>query len=198
MPACRRETAGWLSTTSQLGRRPIFRPSVTRVTGSTSRSSRSMMKLLSCVCISLSADGEEDDLDDVDEHQRQHQRGRDDVRREPELEQLVQVDERVHAPERHRRLDGFEQELARLGVEAARLGLVGLARRGEQRRQLLAPKVLAQEVAEGEDAPAHLLLDELPQVLVAVLADLGERLAQLLAARAQVLDEQGLALDARR
>ena len=67
----------------------------------------------------------------MDEHEREHQGGGDDVRREPELEQLVQVDERVHPPERHRRLDGFEQELARLGVEAARLGLVGLARGGE-------------------------------------------------------------------
>src|SRR5918992_545647 len=107
MPACRRETDGWLSTTSQLGSRPIFRPSVTSVTGSTFKSSRSMMKRLSCVSISLSADGEEDDLDNVDEHEREHQGGRDDVRREPELEQLVQVDERVHPPERHRRLDGF-------------------------------------------------------------------------------------------
>src|SRR5215212_626453 len=157
MPACRRETAGWLSTTSQLGRRPIFRPSVTRVTGSTFKSSRSMMNLLSCVSMGLSADGEEDDLNNVDEHQRQHQGGRDDVWREPELEQLVQVDERINAAERHRRLDGFEQKLARLGVEAARLGLVGLARRGEQRRQRLAPDVLAHEVAEGETAPAHLL-----------------------------------------
>src|SRR5215204_4847987 len=120
MPAWRRETAGWLSTSSQLGSLPIFRPSVTRVTGSTFRSSRSMTKLLSCVCIRTrgergrgkgggvilarskipaltpgpfplplisSPDGEEDDLDDVDEHQRQHQGGGDDVRREPELEQ---------------------------------------------------------------------------------------------------------------
>src|SRR5215207_2848262 len=173
MPACRRETAGWLSTTSQLGSLPIFRPSVTRVTGSTFRSSRSMMKLLSCVCMSLSADGEEDDLHDVDEHQRQHQGGRDDVRRDPELEQLVQVDERVHATERHRRLDGFEQELARLGVEAAGLGLVGLARRGEQRRQLLALDVLAHKVAEGEDAAAHLLPDEVAQGLATALADFG-------------------------
>ena len=34
------------------------------------------------------------------------------MRREPELEQLVQVDERVHAAQRDRRLDGFEEELA--------------------------------------------------------------------------------------
>src|SRR5688572_31650547 len=113
------------------------KPSVTSVTGSTFKSSRSMMNLLACVCMSLSADGEEDDLRDVDEHQREHQRGRDDVRREPELEQLVQVDERVDAAQRHRRLDGLEQELARLRVEAPRLGLVSLARRGEERRQLL-------------------------------------------------------------
>src|SRR5688572_31464209 len=121
------------------------KPSVTSVTGSTFKSSRSMMNLLACVCMSLSADGEEDDLNDVDEHQREHQRGRDDVRREPELEQLVQVDERVHAPERHGRLDGFEQQLPRFRVEAARLRLVGLARGGQERRQLLTPDVLPQE-----------------------------------------------------
>src|ERR1044071_4430528 len=99
MTACRRETVGWLSTSSQLGRRPIFSPSVTSVTGSWFKSSRTIRNLLSCVCILFSAHDEEDDLHDVDEHQREHQRRGDDVRREPQLEELVQVDERIDAAE---------------------------------------------------------------------------------------------------
>src|ERR1041385_8049850 len=225
MPACRRETVGWFSTSSQLGARPIFKPSVTSVAGSTFRSSRLIMNLVACVCITnqsrgkrvkgkrgkgndeaprcsfspfplfpfspfapflSSAGREKDDLDDVDEHQRQHERRGDDVRREPELQKLVEVDQRVHAPERDGRLDGFQEELARLRVKPARLLLILAARRGQKLRQLLAPEILPQKVTEGEDLAAHLSADELAQGGVAALADLGERLAQLRAPRVEV------------
>jgi len=48
----------------------------------------------------------------MNNHERQHERRGDDVRREPELEQPVQVDERVHAAQSGGRLDHFEQTLA--------------------------------------------------------------------------------------
>src|ERR1041384_7322185 len=47
MPACNRETDGWLSSSSQVGSRPISTPSATIVTGSTCKSSRMMMKVAS-------------------------------------------------------------------------------------------------------------------------------------------------------
>src|SRR5919112_4832208 len=140
MPACSRETVGWLSTSSQLGSRPILSPSETSATGSTFKASRVTTNLLSRVCMS-STDCEEDDLHDVYEHEREHERRGDDVRREPELQELVQVYERVYAPEHDGRLDGFEQQSARVRVERARLRLVLLARGGEQLGQLLALQV---------------------------------------------------------
>src|SRR3712207_7235500 len=43
-------------------------------------------------------------------HEREHERGGDDVRRQPEFQELVEVDERVHAPQGDGGLDGFEED----------------------------------------------------------------------------------------
>src|SRR3954464_5847469 len=100
MPAWMRETVGWLRFTSQSCRRPMASPSATNVTGSCERSSRVTTNVLWRSVIAYDRDvetelarGKEDDLDDVRDEQRVHERSGDDVRREPELQQLVPVDE---------------------------------------------------------------------------------------------------------
>src|SRR5215471_17703657 len=47
MPACKRETDGWLSSSSQVGRRPTSSPSEMTVAGSSCKSSRTMMNVAS-------------------------------------------------------------------------------------------------------------------------------------------------------
>src|SRR5437870_4680013 len=137
----------------------------------------------------ISADCEEDHLHDVYEHEREHERGRDDVRREPKLQELMQVYERVNAAERDGRLDRFEEQGARVRVERTRLRLILLARRREKFRQLLALDVLAQKVSERENLAAHLPLYEVAQRVAPALAYLRERLGQLGSARLQVFDQ---------
>src|ERR1700745_3015466 len=105
--------------------------------------------------------GEEDDLNDVGDEQREHQGCRDDVRREPELEQLVQVDERVNAAQRHGRVERVEEQAARLRVfESRRVSLDAGARLGLQRRQLLALQILSQQKTEREIATTHATVEE--------------------------------------
>src|SRR5215471_13950463 len=45
MPACNRETDGWLSSSSQVGSRPTSSPSEMTVAGSSCKSSRTIMKV---------------------------------------------------------------------------------------------------------------------------------------------------------
>src|SRR5258708_4326837 len=122
MPACSRDTEGWLRSNSQIGRRPISRPSATIVTLSTCRSSRAMMKVASMremrvrsppvregnlvnwpsltVGLLTLPHFKEHNLHNVNHHQRQHHRGRNHMWRDPDLQQAMKIDERLDAAQR--------------------------------------------------------------------------------------------------
>src|SRR5712692_6431511 len=87
----------------------------------------------------------EDHLHDVYDQKRQHERGRNDVRRQPDFQQTMQIDKRFHAPQSRRSLDSSQQQVALLFVfESRKFGLELKTRPRKKRGQLLAASVLPQ------------------------------------------------------
>src|SRR5262249_25862609 len=196
IPAWVRETVGWLRTRSLPVSRPIVSPSVSRTTGYVSRSLRVMMNLLVAISNDLSH-RKIDHLNNMYQHQRKHQRGREHVWGDPQLERLVQVDERVHTTTDGRQLDDLKETVpVRLGQSVRHL-LELKSRAFFHRLEIFTLEVLAHQVAERKEPWEYAPLYQhtgLPSPAGARRADL---VSQFRAAGREIIEQQRLTFDFR-
>src|SRR5215510_10353325 len=131
MPACVRETVGWLSARSLPINRPMVSPSLSITTGSKVTSLRMTIYLLIVVGDwwlavgppKYSSSQEVDHLNDMNYNQRQHQRSHNDVRGQPHFQRMMQIDQRVNPPHGYGLLNGAEEISLLVGGEALGHGL---------------------------------------------------------------------------
>src|SRR5262245_39632377 len=161
-----------------------------------SRSLRVMMNLLVAMSNDLSH-RKIDHLNNMYKHQREHQRGRKHMWGDPQLERLMQVDERVHTTAGSRQFDDLKETApVRLGQSVRRLPEL---KSGAfcHRLETFTPEVLAHQAAERKEPREYTPLDQLagfPGYGGKRSADL---VSQFFAAGRKIIEQQRLTFDFR-
>src|SRR5262249_9369212 len=150
------DTVGWLSTRSLPVSRPTVNPSDSKAAGYVSRSLRMMMNLL----VAISSHRKIGHLDNMNQHQCERQRGRERVWRHPQLERLMQVDDRVHATADSRQFDDLKKTVTIRLRQSVRHPLELKSRAFLHLLEIFTPEVLAHQIAERKKSREYAPLDQ--------------------------------------
>src|ERR1051325_2092512 len=134
----------------------------------------------------------------MDQQQRQHHSGRENVQRNPGTQQPMKQQQRIDTPQRYRSLDGRDQQIAFfISRQARRSGFELLARLGQHRFQLFTSPDLSPEKTERKEPLVNSISDLLFQPTVTLIENRTQINKQLFAPAFEILDEQRLAFDTR-
>src|ERR1041385_4404784 len=147
---------------------------------------------------SPSIDSEEQNLPDMDKHERHHNRRGRDVHRYPKPQQPMQRQQSIDAPQRNGGFNSRDQNLPLLiGRQSRRTVFELLSRLGQQRLQLLTPPHLPPQESPRQKPRVNSIAKLLFQPPIALLKNRARVISQLFPAPFEIFDEQRFAFDTR-